>query len=69
MFHSLRSRRLLSADTTAQYEKTYAKSKENPGGSPKDPLIYFKSGDIVTGKKAAKAEPTKEEAPKKEDEA
>ena len=61
---------VLCTDTTKMYEKTYTKSKENPGGSPKDPLINFKPGDPpVKGpkelkKEAAAAEPPKEEAKK-----
>ena len=49
------------------YEKTYTKSKENPGGSPKDPLINRPSAfsgkgasvPIITAKKETPAEKPK----------
>lgn len=52
--------------TTKLYEKTYEKSKENPGGSPKDPRIFFKAGDppVAAPKAAPKEEPKKEEEKK-----
>ena len=54
----------LRTDTTSMYEKTYQKSKENPGGSPKDPRISWKKGDPPVS--APKKEEPKKEEPKEE---